>query len=329
VFAKDYAQSDSLLGQAERLDPRWIDPVVRRGWLDYWRSRPLVDDPPAADRWITRGLGHAERALAIDRDDPDALELRGDLRYWRWLLGVVGDPALARQLLLDAQTDLETAVRLRPSQAGAWATLSHLYYQTKQLVDVNLAARRALESDAFLSNADKILERLFYSSFDAGQFSDAEHWCGEGRQRFPADPKFTECRLLMMTSRQVPPDVPRAWRLLDSLMALTDPRDTAYQRRNAQLMVAGVLARAGAGDSARHLIERSRGDAVMDPTRDLTLTAAMMYTLLDDKTHAIDELKVYLAANPSKRSGLAQDAGWQFRSLENDPQFRQLVGSAP
>jgi hypothetical protein len=67
----------------------------------------------------------------------------------------------------------------------------------------------------------------------------------------------------------------------------------------------------------------------MDPTRDLTLTAAIMYTLLGDKAHALDELKVYLAANPSKRSGLAQDAGWQFRTLENDPQFRQLVGSAP
>ncbi len=270
-----------------------------------------------------------ERAFALDRDDPDALELRGDLRYWRWLLGVEGDPDRARQLLQDARTDLETATRLRPSQAGAWATLSHLYYQVGSLSDVNLAARRALEADAFLSNADKILERLFYSSYDAGQFADADHWCGEGFRRFPANPKFTECRLLMMTTRQVQPDVPRAWRLFDSLMARTLQRDTAYQRLNGQILMAGVLARAGAADSARHLLQRSRGDAVLDPTRDLALMAAVMYAALGDAREAVDALKTYLAANPSKREAYAEDAGWQFRSLENDPAFRQLVGARP
>ncbi len=329
TLARDYAQADSLLGAAEARDPRWSDPIVRRGWLDYWRSRPLVDDPPAADRWIARGLTHVERALALDRDDPDALELRGDLRYWRWLLGVEGDPDRARQLLQNARTDLETATRLRPAQAGAWATLSHLYYQVGSLSDVNFAARRALEEDAFLANADKILERLFYSSYDAGQFADAEHWCAEGGRRFGANPKFTECRLLLMSTRQVPPDVPRAWRLFDSLLARTVQRDTAYQRLNGRILVAGVLARVGAADSARHLLQRSRGDAVLDPTRDLALMSAVMYAMLGDTREAVDRLKTYLQANPGKREGFAEDPGWQFRSLVNDPSFRQLVGTRP
>ena len=326
ALRRAYDQADTLLAQAEALDRTWADPAALRGWLAYWWSRRLVDDPPAADRSIVRGLAHAERALGVSSNDADALELRGDLRYWRWLLGVEGDPARARQLLADARADLETAVKLRPAQAGAWATLSHLYYQSGSLVDVNLAARRALEEDAFLGNADVILSRLFFSSYDLGQFSDGAHWCAEGGRRFPDNPKFAECRLWLMTTRQEAPNVPRAWRVLDSMLARTQPRDSAFARLNGHLLAAGILAKAGLADSARRVTQRSRGDAQLDPTRDLALTAAYVYTLLGDKPAALDQLKVYLAANPARRQGFAQDPGWQFRALQDDPAFRQLVG---
>jgi len=327
VLFRTYEQADTLLAQVEALDPSWSDAPALRGWLDYWRSRRLGDDPPAADRFITRGLEHVERAISRSSDDPDALELRGDLRYWRWLLPIERDPARAQQLLSDARKDLEDAVKARPAQAGAWATLSHLYYQVGSLVDVNLAARRALEEDAFLGNADVILSRLFYSSYDLGQFSDGAHWCAEGGRRFPDNPKFAECRLFLMTTRQEAPNVPRAWHLLDSVLARTAPRDTAYQRAYDQAVLAAVLARAGAVDSARRVLQRSRGDAQSDPSRDIAYVAAFAYTVLGDKANALAQLKLYLAANPSKRQGLADDAGWWFRSLENDPAFRQVVGS--
>jgi len=327
VLFRAYEQADTLLAQAEALDPSWSDAPALRGWLDYWRSRRLGADPPAAGRAITRGLEHVERALAHSSGDPDALELRGDLRYWRWLLPIERDPARAQQLLKDAKKDLEDAVQANPAQAGAWATLSHLYYQDGSLVDVNLAARRALEEDAFLGNADVILSRLFYSSYDLGQFSDAAHWCADGGRRFPDNAKFAECRLFLMTTRQEAPSVPRAWRLLDSVLARTAPPDTAYQRNYDQTVLAAVLARAGAVDSARRVLQRSRGDAQSDPNRDIAYVAAFAYALLGDKVSALDQLKVYLAANPSKRKGLAEDAGWWFRSVENDPAFRQVVAS--
>ena len=329
VLARDYAQADTLLAQAEQLDPKWTDPPVLRGELDYLRSR-RAGTPADIDQWTVRGLTHVNRALGLDSDDPDALELRGNLRYWRWLNNIVGDPAAAKQLLQDAKNDLETATRLRPSQAGAWATLSHLYYNSpnSSLVDVNLAARRALEEDAFLGNADKIMERLFLSSFDLGQFSDAAHWCELGHRRFPASPKLTECRLWLMTTRQVPADPRMAWRLIDSVIAVTPATDTAYQRLYDQPLVAGVLARAGAADSARRLLQRSRADVVIDHTRDIAYNAAIMYTLLGDKRAALDQLGLYLSANPNRRSGLADDPGWQFADLKNDPGFRQLVGAA-
>ncbi|HTT69455.1 MAG TPA: serine/threonine-protein kinase [Gemmatimonadales bacterium] len=327
VLARDFARADSLLAQAQRLDPEWADPPVLRGELDYLRSRKYGGDPQAADRWIRPGLVHADEALALDRDDPDALELKGDLRYWRWLLRLEGNPDSAHQLLLAAKADLETAVKLNRAQAGAYATLSHLYYQTGSLTDVYLAARNALTEDAYLDNADVILSRLFFSSYDLGQFPDAENWCTEGRRRFPADYRFTECRLWMMTTRQDSADPRLAWRLLDSVLVRTPPEGKPYQRLYDQAIVAWVLARAGAADSARHLLQRTVADAVTDPTRDIAYTKSMAYAFLGDKGPAIDQLGLYLAANPSKREGLAQDPGWQLAPLANEPAFQALVGT--
>jgi len=330
TLARDFAAADSMLAQASKVDPRWTDPPVLRGQLAYLRSRRYGGDPQAADRWIRAGLAHADEALAIDRDDPDALELRGDLRYWRWLLNLEGTPDSARQLLEAAKGDLETAVKLNRHQAGAYATLSHLYYNSpnSSLVDVNLAARRALEEDAFLDNADVILSRLFFSSYDLGQFPDAEHWCTEGRRRFPADFHFTECRLWMMTTRQDSADPHLAWRLRDSVVALSPPGGRAYAGLYDQAIVGWILARAGAADSARHLLQRTVADAVTDPARDVAYVKSMAYAYLGDKGPAIDQLKLYLSFNPSRRQGLAQDPGWQLASLANDPAFRAAVAAA-
>ena len=44
-------------------------------------------------------MGHAERAVALDPDNTDALELRGTLQYWSWLLGLEPDRVKALALL--------------------------------------------------------------------------------------------------------------------------------------------------------------------------------------------------------------------------------------
>ena len=164
-------------------------------------------------------MAHAGRALALDPDNPDALELRGNLRYWSWLLGLEPDNTRAAALLDSAKIDLESATLKNPAQAGAWASLSHLYYQTsdKSLVDVNLAARRALEADAFLSNASVIMNRLFLSDYDLGQFPNADRWCEELNRRFAASMEAAECELFLQTTRARPHarSVPmlRPWRI--------------------------------------------------------------------------------------------------------------------
>jgi serine/threonine-protein kinase len=326
---KEFGLADSLLAEAESRDPAWVEPIIGRVAVAYRRSRLAVDEPVSAGRWIKVGLDHADRATKHSLQNPDALELRGNLRYFQWLLSLEPEPVQARRLLEAAQADLEAAVRLAPSQAGAWATLSHLYYQSGNLVDVKLAARRAYEEDAYLSNADVILSRLFYASYDLGQFADAVHWCKAAQVRFPENSKSVECQLYLLTTRVEEPNVKLAWLLSDSLIALAADPDKEYQRLNSHMMVAATLARAGMADSARRVAERSRGRPEIDPGRDLLYAEAFVRTLLGDKGEAIKALKVYLSANPGKRSVFAEESTWWFRGLQDDPRYRELAGTVP
>ncbi|HEY7636074.1 MAG TPA: hypothetical protein VH763_11040, partial [Gemmatimonadales bacterium] len=323
--ARGFEEADSLYGRAQAADPRWAEPLVGRATLAYRRSRAAGQDPVAAKGWIDKGVKFADSALALSPQDPDALEARGTLRYWAWLLRLEPDPVAAKKLLADAQADLEMATKVRPAQAGAWAILSHLYNQTGGETDAKLAARRAYEEDAYLSNADQILSRLFLASYDLEQFVDAVHYCEEGHRRFPSDFKFVSCRLWLMTTKAKEPDVDLAWKLADSTAALAPPERRAFETLKARMAVAAVLARKGLPDSARHVASRSRGGPDVDPTRDLVYMNVFVQTLLNDHDEAIKSLKTYLVANPGERSGLAEDTGWWFRGLQDDPKFKQLV----
>jgi serine/threonine-protein kinase len=318
--------ADSLYAEASKADLHWPEPVVARAALAYRRSRLAGFDGIAAKPWIDKGEKLAAAVLALNPQDPDGLEQRGNLRYWKWLLNLEPDPAAAKRLLLDAERDLETTVKLRPSRASAWAMLSHLYNQTKGSTDAKLAARRAYEADAYLSNADQVINRLFLASYDLEQFVDAVHWCEEGARRFPGDFKFAKCQLWSLTTRAMEPDVARAWKLADSLPSLSPANRREIEAREARMIVAMVLARAGLADSARAVARRARAGPDVDPTLDLVWDEIYVHILLGDKDQAIESLKSFLAANPDRRNELGESSNWWFRDIENDPRYKALVG---
>jgi TolB-like protein/tRNA A-37 threonylcarbamoyl transferase component Bud32 len=327
AVARSFELADSLYAQAHAADVQWTEPLIGRAAVAYRRSRLVNFDPTAAKPWIDKGKKFIQDALSMAPQNPDGLELRGTLRYWSWLLNLESDPIAAKQLLLDAESDLETAVRLRPSQAGAWATLSHLYSQTRGVTDVKLAARRAYEADAYLSNADQIIDRLFLASYDLSQFPDAEHWCAEGARRFPGNFKFTKCQLWLMSSKAREPDVTLAWKLADSVPKLAPVGDRDFEAHEARMILAMVLARAGLADSARQVARRARAGPEVDPTQDLAWDEIYVHLLLGDKDEAIKALKSFLAGNPERRAALAKESDWWFRSIEDDPRYQALVGS--
>jgi serine/threonine-protein kinase len=326
---RQFQLADSLYARAHAEDPRWLEPLAGRAAVAYRRSRMVGLDGAAASPWIERGEGFANEALALDPQNPDGLELRGTLRYWKWLLNLEPEPTAAERLLEGAQSDLELAVKVRPSQAGAWAILSHMYSNTKSETDAKLAGLRAYEADAYLREAPQVLNRLFTTSYDLAQFSDAVRWCEEGARRFPENSNFTKCRLWLLTTRVREPDVPLAWQLADSLSRLSSAGRREYDTREARMIVAMVLARAGLGDSARMVALRARAGPEVDPAQDLAYSEVYVHILRGDKDQAFESLKRYLAANPERRISLADttqaSSSWWFRDIENDPRFRALV----
>ena len=327
-----FVAADSIAKLASDKDPSWNEPVVLRGRIYYRRSRLAVANPAQAKTFIDQGMGLAETVLGRDNADPDALELRGTLQYWKWLLRLEQNPAAAAALFASARKDFETATRLRPTQAGAWGSLSHLYglADNTSETDIVLAARRAYESDAYLENAPKIVERLFNGYYDLDQAVDATHWCEVGFQRFPDNGTFTLCQLYLMTMRGVNPDPAKAWQLADSKTIATDPSGGSpeLQKRDARLMVAAVLARAGLKDSAKAVARSGTAGTDVDPTRFLYLQQAFALLLAGDKPGSVEALKVYFAANPDQRKSFAKDVNWRFRDLVGDPAFQNLIGTS-
>jgi len=326
VTAQLYARADSLLAEAEALDGGWVEPIVQRARVAYDRSR-IARNPPDVDKALQVALRHAERALRRNPESPDALEIRGRIRFARYARGLEPDAAAAERLLAMARTDLEDATRLNPNQVIAWTVLSRLYYDEEDLVAANRAARAAYDGDAYLAGADVILDRLYATSYDLELFQPAIDWCDKGRRRFPSDARFVECQLLLLSTKAKDPDVAQAWRLAAEAVQLSPERDRALKRLYEQVWVAAVLGRAGLKDSARHVLQRSRGSPDIDPEREISGFQAAVYTMLGDKEAALRLLSEYLVANPRHREGFRKNVHWWWRSLQEEPRFKALIGA--
>lgn len=320
------ARADSLLERAEALDPAWTRPVVERGWLAYRRSR-AAHDPEQAGGAIQAGLDHAARALALDPNHAPALELRGTLAYWNYLLQLTPDPGERARLLSRARADLERSVQIDPSLARAHANLSHLYYQIGDLASVVLAARRAYEEDAYLAEAPQVLWRLFLGNYDLGQFRQAQGWCDVGRARFDHDPNFALCRLYVMTTPATEPRVEDAWRDVAALDSILGPR--ADPRRSlARVLTGAIIGRAGMPDSADHVLRAARlgPGSELDPNLELFAYEAFARSRFGDDDGALELLKRYVAVNHGfERGGVRH---WWWEGLREHPGFRALETSA-
>jgi TolB-like protein/predicted RNase H-related nuclease YkuK (DUF458 family) len=320
-------QGDSLLAQAAAIDARWPTPATERARLAF-RQLDLIgsfDKRRYAD-WISKGIEFADQALTIKPGTADALELRGALRYYRWVFNLEPDQSAAAELLKDAEDDLRSAVAANPNAAFAWTLLSHMLMGQSQTAEAKLAAQRSYEADPYLTSARQTVWRLFQSSLDLEDAAEANHWCQEGSRRFPDYDRFTECHLWLFALKDTKPDVPRAWQLLDDYVKLSPPNGRAFKRLYGQMLVAAALARADLKDSARAVAVRSRADPSMDQTRDLAQLEAVVRTLVGDRDEAVRQLSIYLAANPQMRKGMAQDDTWWWRDLRDDPRFKTLIG---
>lgn len=319
--------ADSLLEAAQSADPTWVEPLVWRARAGYELAR-LEPDPLRMSDLLDAPLERARQALQMDQGNADALEVSGTIQYLRWLFNIESDPVAAERLLVNAEADLTRATELNPRQAGAWNVLAHYYYQRDDILEANVAARRAYEADAYNAFAPDVLWRLWSTSYDLEIQQQARSWCEEGIERFPENPRFYECQLTNMTSRAADPDPDRAWQLVEEVSSrVPEGQARELAQRHMTVLAAGVLGRAELADSARSVLDRVESDPEVDPNRELLMFKAFASVLLDDSDAAIDYLRVYLAANPDRREGFAEHGHWWWRSLQDNPDFQRLVGA--
>jgi len=321
-------RADSLLAAAQRLDSRWPKVPVLRANAMYAKATQLAKQPTQMAEVIDNGLAHAEQALRLQPNNPDALEIKGRLLYHRYKRRVDTDPTRIERLLPEAESNLQKAVELNKGQAGAWETLSSLYYAKPDIQAANTAALNAFRADAYLSSAKLILKRLFWTSHDLEQFPEALKYCDEGRRRYPTDPEFTACRLWMYTTRYERPNVDSAWGYRERFVALTPEKRRAYAQKLGDILVAGALARAGLPDSARHVLLRARATPEEDPDRELEGNEAVIRVILGDHDEAVRLIADYLTVKPGHRKGFATRTGWWWRDIQGNPKFKALIAGA-
>jgi serine/threonine-protein kinase len=318
-----FGRADGLLAKAESLDPDWLEPTVRRGWVAFETAelgRPRPEGPA-----LEEALGHAERACEESLNSPRALELRGTAHlYLGWH---EADAEAAAEHYEMAQADLETAVAGDPMLARAWAELSNLYVRTGRYEEAEWAAERALNADAFLEQKKTIIRTMGVAALNAENFEAALRWARRGLAEYAEDPAFAGLQLLVLaTGGETPPPVEEAWELVSILeRKLGDNPNDPPKRR---VMMAAVLARAGLPDSARHVIQRARD--TIQSTRDtgsvdpyFAYYEATARLALGDRDTAIIRLGEYLTARPTEKANIAND--WLWRPLSDDQAFQAIV----
>ncbi len=322
---EQFAVADSLLAEAESIDPAWAEPTTLRAGIAYRTSRILGGEPHEAEAAIEEAVAHADRALEKSPNAARAMATRGTALYFRWLIELDHDPDVRARLLDRAQTDLETAVRMDPSLAGAHSTLSHLYYQVGDVPQVVLAARRAYEEDAFLDVTHDVLWRLYLGSYDLEQFGQARRWCDEGRERFPDSYRFVDCELWLLAIPGNEPDPDSARTLAERIEHLAPEHERALATRQSRMIVGAVLGRAGMVDSARSVMLDARAGHEIDPYMDLVFAEAFARTLIGDEEEAIRLLQRYVAGNPGHTFDRGGDLFWAWRPLQDEPGFQAIA----
>jgi len=322
----ELTQADSILARGEQADPSWVEPITQRGWLAYRQSRLGGFDRSQYDEWIGVGLTRADSALAMAPEDPSALELKGTLLYWKYLLNLYDDDTQAQSAFSQAEALLRKA-----DTPSARASLSHLLLNEGETAQAKIAAQSSYDADPFLENANLTVWRLTRASWDLGDSRETRRWCDEGLRRFPNDYRFHQCQLMVYALPNVPSDIPAAWEDERRFVELSPAQVRTISEKQGLQYMAMALVRAGLPDSARAVAVRGRASPAIDPLRDIALLESIPRCWLGDWDEAVRLMGLYLAANPStvaayKNSVAEGQMYWYHDGLQNQPRFRALLG---
>ena len=320
--------ADSLLASAERADPKWIGPIIARGWvaMDAAHKQGGV----AREQSFQRAWNHARRAILRKSNDSRALELRGTVGFYRAARLPLPDAEID-ETLRSAAIDLRRAVAADSTLATAWATLGRTEVMLGALDAAVQSARTALRMDAYLKDPADVMVSLYSATVMRDSLDASWKWCMLGRHDYPFDPRFIDCQLtLLVADLRRPPDTRQAWALVkegERLEPLTEARKRGrpFNPYYRVMLAAAVSARAGDSDSARAVAARTRAAVSNDPelTLDVMYEDAYINLLLGDRATAIRELTIYHASRPSVSDLTLQHARW--KPLMADTAFANML----
>lgn len=318
------AQADSLLALAESLDPTWTEPVILRGWVAVDRALVFAEEAgefDAEDRpLVNAALERADRALSLDPENADALELRGTAKFG---LARTELNETARNALLDeAERDLRAAGEASNMQAEAWAQLGVLlHYFKADFAGAKRAYDRALGSDPFLREAGDMALVFGSLSTDLEEYDEAWTWYREGRRRWPENVGFPALGLMTLASTSGLGG-PEAARALADTIVQTMPLDRyAEYEPMWEAQVSTVLWRAGLQDSARTVLLRA--ETINGGSSFAAYYLAYGWLVQGDLERCFYWLEIDLEANPGEKAYRATEP-W-FRPLHGNPRFQKLV----
>jgi TolB-like protein/tetratricopeptide (TPR) repeat protein len=304
-------RADSLLRLAGQSDPRWLRPLLDRGWTAQQRASALTGRNRVAV--LERGLSLAEEAVRRAPKNAEALQLRGTLRWDLVTLVEEASPDSTR--LAKAEKDLRAALDRDSTLARAWATLSYLLWLKGSFAEAAITAQRALREDAYLVDAREIYLQLFFGALFMSEFGQAGEWCRRGRVYAPGDWRFVECELtLLRHDLRARPMPESAWALVGILDRLL-PVDKAaaagllYHTIYRRIVAATISARAGNPDTARAELARAHRATANDSSLrlDLAYDEAFLRLVMGERDRAEQLLASLVSARPVLGPLLARD----------------------
>lgn len=321
--------AEGQLQRAQELAPKWAEPLVLLGWIAEARAGMEAEQPSdrctaACVRWRREAISHASKALEIDRDDVEALELRGTVRSL--LVSADLDVESARDALEGAEEDLRRAIATDSARARAWLSLGRVYRAKGDLARANATTARAARSDPWLQEARTAVNTQLIDALQRGEREQASRLCDLGVRLYPGERAFLECRLSILgwlgTTRAEADSAMREFRRIESMMHPPMPDHTRGYRR---AVLGAVLARTGDSASSRQVLRLAEQELPPgDPN--WPMQRAWVELLLGDTTTALGLLREYASVRPQNRSRVAASP-W-LAPLRRNIRFIALVRGA-
>lgn len=302
-------RADSAAQRALDHDRKFASAYVLRGTIAERRAWLSLMQQPDPGKWLASATQYADRALALDPSNAAAYELRGGVKYWQVLIADAPDT-----LIPHAELDLRSAIRLGGDRPRAESILSSVLQMNGRFAEARESAMRALEADAYLTDADQIVTRLFETSFELGDDAEAGRWCDEIRRRFGNRWPSAYCDLTLLAwSTHGAPDPRKAIHILENFGTADPARMRAAMRPRLMMLTAAVLGRARMRDSAEIMVKEARRQAPFDV--ELLMLEAGARSAMSDQQNAARVLREYLQKNPKARPRV--ERGRVFSALRN------------